>query len=180
MESPKEGRREVAPNAVDRGSMRGGPPKAVSTGIACLPGRDGFGCPSGIIDYETGVVLAHVASDSMEGRLVLDTHDQPKGASLPPDAWSRSGRGAHCTARSPHERPAGSRPVDVAEGVLLGRAPMESSWGQDGKRVGDTSALTHEQISALVDDCIDCYDSGRGQARLGWLTPMGCAASPVA
>ncbi len=120
---------EVAPNAVDRGSMRGGPPKAVSTGIACLPGRDGFGCPSGIIDYETGVVLAHVASDSMEGRLVLDTHDQPKGASLSPNAWSRSGRGAHCTARSPRERPAelGADQSMSRKACCWDDAPMESS-----------------------------------------------------
>ena len=59
-------------------------------------------------------------------------------------------------------------------------APVEPFWGRMKEQIGDASQMPHEETVALADDHIDCRSNERGQARLGWLTPMEYAAKLVA
>jgi len=177
-----DGLPKVAPNVVNRDFRRGEPLRVISTDITYLPGRDGFSYLSGIIDCETGVLLAHVTSQSMEEQFVLDTYDQLKGLDLPDDVWACSDQGVHYTARAYREKLAelGINQSMSRRACCWDNAPIESFWGRMKEQIGPTDKLSHAEIAALVDDYIDYYNNERGQARLGWLTPMEYAAALAA
>ena len=174
-----DGQPKIAPNAVNRDFRRGEPLKVVSTDITYLPGRDGFSYLSGVIDCETDVLLAHETSDSLEERFVLDTSDQLKGRDLPDDIWSCSDQGSHYTARAFRDKLAerGITQSMSRKACCWDNAPIESFWGRMKEQIPPTDEMSHEEIAALVDDYVDYYNNERGQARLGWLTPMEYAAS---
>lgn len=173
-----DGLPKVADNVVNRDFRRGRPLRVISTDITYLPGRGGFTFLSGIIDCETGVVLAHVASRSMEEALVLETCDQLRGMELPADIWACSDQGAHYTARAYREKLAelGINQSMSRKACCWDNAPIESFWGRLKEQIGPTAGLSHEQIVALVDDYVDYYNNERGQERPGWLTPAECAS----
>lgn len=177
-----DGLPKVAANVVNRQFRRGQPLKVISTDIAYLPGRDGFGYLSGAIDCETGIVLAHVASSSMEEQLVLDAYDQLKETELPDGIWACSDQGVHYTARAYRDKleELGIGQPMSRKACCWDNAPIESFRGRMKEQIGDTSQMSHEEIVALVDDYIDCCNNERGQARLDWLTPMEYAAKLVA
>ena len=173
-----DGLPKVAPNAVDRDFRRGEPLRVLSTDITYLPGRDGFSYLSGVIDCETDVVLAHVTSDSMEEQFVLDTYDQLKGLELPDDIWACSDQGVHYTARAYRDKLAelGINQSMSRKACCWDNAPIESFWGRMKEQIPATDGMAHDEIAALVDEYVDYYNNERGQARLGWLTPVEYAA----
>lgn len=177
-----DGLPKAAANVVDRQFRRGQPLEAISTDMAYLPGRDGFGYLSGAIGCGTGIVLAHVASNSMEEQLVLDAYGQLKEIGLPDGIWACSDQGVHYTARAYRDKleELGTSQPMSRKACCWDNAPIESFWGRMKEQIGDTSLMPHEEIVTLVDDHIDCYSNERGQARLDWLTPMEYAAKLVA
>lgn len=169
----QDGLPKVADNVVNRDFMRGEPLKVISTDITYLPSRDGFSYLSGVIDCETGVLLAHVTSESMEEKFVLDTYDQLKGMELPDDIWAQSDQGVHYTAQAYREKLSelGINQSMSRRACCWDNAPIESFWGVMKREIGPTNKLAHEEIVALVDDYIDYYNNERGKERLGWLSP---------
>lgn len=169
-----DGQPKVAPNAVNRNFRSGMNHKVLSTDITYLPVKDGFDYLSAIIDCETDVVLAHVTSTSLEEKFVLDTYDRLKGIEPPRDAWAGGDQGVHCTARAYGEKLAelGIRQSMSRKACCWDNAPIESFWGRMKEQIGTTENLTHGQVVKLVDDYIEYYNNERGQARLGWLTPV--------
>ena len=168
-----DGKPKIADNVVNRDFMRGEPLKVISTDITYLPNSGGFSYLSGIIDCETRKIIAHVTSDSMEEKFVLDTYDQLSGLELPEDIWSCSDQGVHYTARAFREKleELGIGQSMSRRACCLDNAPIESFWGRMKTQLGPTERMTHDEIVKLVDDYVDYYNHERGQARLGWLTP---------
>lgn len=144
----------MAKNVVNRGSGRGAPLKAISADITCLLCRDeSLVYLPGIIDCGIDVVLAHASSTSMEEKLALDTFDQLKELKISQSMSRRA--------------------------CCWDNASNESFWGRMKEQIGPTAHLTTQEIMTRVDGRIHYYNT-RGQARLGWLTPMEYAAKLAA
>lgn len=66
------------------------------------------------------------------------------------------------------------------EACFWDNVPIESFWGLLKEQTGPTAHLTPSQVTQTVDDCIHYYNEKRGQARLGWETPMEYGTAPTA
>ena len=173
-----DGLLKVAPNEVNRDFRKGRPLKVLSTDITYLPSLEGFSYLSAVIDCETDVVLGHTTSSSLEEKFVLDTFDQLKGLEMPDGVWACSDQGAHYTAKAYRDK---LRELSIHQSMsrkacCWDNAPIESFWGRLKEQLGPTDKLTSEQIAVLIDDYVDYYNNERGQARLGWLTPIEYAS----
>ena len=174
-----DGLPKVADNVVARDFRRGAPLKVLSTDITYLPSAEGFSYLSAVIDCETNEVLAHVTSDSMEERFVLDTCDQLKALDLPEGVLACSDQGVHYTARAYRDKLAelGISQSMSRKACCWDNAPIESFWGRMKEQVGATADMAHGEIVGLVDEYVDYYNNERGQERLNWLAPTEYAAT---
>lgn len=168
-----DGLPKVADNVVNRNFKQGAARRVLSTDITYLPNKDGFSYTSAFLDCETKEVLAHVTSDSLEEKFVLDSCEQLKGTGIDSSTWICSDQGSHYTSRLYRDKL-----VELKVNQSMSRkaccwdnAPIESFWGRMKEQIGSTAHLSHKEIVALVDDYVDYYNNERGQVGLNWLTP---------
>ena len=168
-----DGLPKVADNVVNRNFKQGAARRVLSTDITYLPNKDGFSYTSAFLDCETKEVLAHVTSDSLEEKFVLDSCEQLKGVGIDSSTWICSDQGSHYTSRLYRDKL-----VELKVNQSMSRkaccwdnAPIESFWGRMKEQIGSTAHLSHKEIVALVDDYVDYYNNERGQVGLNWLTP---------
>ena len=177
-----DGLPRVAPNLLGRDFHQGVARKVLLTDITFLRCTEGFCYLSAIVDGETGEVLGHVVSPSLEERFVLDTFEQLKGMELAPGALAHSDQGAHYTARAYRAKLAELGLVQSMSrrACCWDNASMESWFGRMKEQMGPTGHLTYAEVCARVDDYVEYYNRHRGQERLGWKTPEEYAASLAA
>lgn len=173
-----DGLPKVAPNSVNRNFRQGSAGKVLSTDITYLPTCEGFSYLSAVIDCETNVVLAHQVSQSLEEKFVLDTFDKLKDAQLSADVVACSDQGIHYLAKSYRTK---LKELGVVQSMsrracCWDNAPIESFWGRMKEQIGPTNKMEPSAVAELVNRYIEYYNYHRGQARLGWLTPMEYSA----
>lgn len=165
----------VAENVVNRQFKTGKAFEVLSTDITYLPCSDfDFVYMSAVIDCETARLLAHVCSVSLEEQFVLDTHDQLKQYKLSPTVTEQSDRGVHYTATAYRVKLSelGIRQSMSRRGCCYDNAPIESFWGRMKEQIGPTKHKSAKEVIELVENYVYYYNNCRGQARLGWKTPV--------
>ena len=166
-----------AKNILNRGFKEHGVRAILLTDITYLKRKDGqFSYLSAIMDAGTKEILAHVVSASIELDFVLETVEkllQNHGGELKTDALLHSDQGSHYTSfkfiavlKNAEIRRSMSRRANCWD-----NAPQESFFGHMKDEIDISECVTHEQITAVIDDWIDYYNNDRYQWDLAKLAP---------
>lgn len=167
----------TAPYLVDRKFREFGPRTILLTDISYLFYEHNQVCYiSVIIDAYTKQVLAHVVSPSLAEDFVLETVNQlirNHKITLTTETIINSDQGVHytCTQFIQILKDVKLRQSMSHKATCWDNAPQESFFGHMKDEINICECETFEEVSAIVDDWIDYYNSDRGQWALAKLTP---------
>ncbi|MCL1821164.1 MAG: IS3 family transposase [Oscillospiraceae bacterium] len=167
----------TAPNIANREFKEHGVRAVLLTDITYLKRHDGgFSYLSAIMDAGSKEILAHVVSPSLEVDFVLETVEQlmkNHGSELTTDALLHSDQGSHYTShkfvellKNKELRQSMSRRANCWD-----NAPQESFFGHMKQEIDLSHCVTHEGITAVIDDWINYYNNDRYQWDLAKLSP---------
>lgn len=167
----------VAPNLLNREFREHGPRRVLLTDITyLLYGNGQRSYMSTILDAYTKQLLAYVVSDSLEIDFVLETVNnlvRDHGISMKAKTLINSDQGVHYTSykfiqlvKDCELRQSMSRKANCWD-----NAPQESFYGHMKDEIDISHCTTHSQLTAVIDDWVDYYNTERYQWDLAKLSP---------
>ncbi len=169
---------KVFPNIVDRKFTSQGARKVLLTDITYLSYQGGMCYLSTILDAYTREILAYKVSSSLAVSFVLDTIDTliaQHECTLEDTTIIHSDQGCHYTSKAFISKLRDAEFVQSMsrKGNCWDNAPQESFFGhmKDEIRAELTGCASFDDVSKLIDDWIDYYNTDRYQWELCKLSP---------